>query len=588
MITKESLGDLQEKFEKVKKLVEEDARFDPETQPYFSKYSARQNLISMNALIENLKEKQGPDSPDYPKLIGMHGTVKLNLGMIAVDTEELTIGEKHFQECAKIIEGFEDKLEVASVNLHMLNQLGTVWARWDYEKGQEHLEKADSFYKQIKESGLVPIDCNDIFNVNYELNEEDAMKKFEKLYTLTLYYLAQVYSLKDPVKSAIFCHKTLQRQLESNDYEEIDWILNTATLSQFLMEKNGFKQARHHLSASWYMLDEHKKKLDAIVERDDEYFAKLETYQHRFADVARCWGKYGLVLLVNSRDRLVNTSDIDATASICTDISKLNITEELTEWDFPTLELSKYEEEVTDQFVLTIEDAKKVFLNAQKWLNRAQEYYSLESLASDYIEIAQDYSKLYDALVFYEENPDNRSKLIKRAIDVLEQVLSEVNPTYYMQYCRPIWFRLGMLYSDLIDIKLDRIKESTARPNPHALKKINALVDKSLKHFNSFVDSFKNSSGELPKKMTEDMEKPFLQAYFHLAVLQTRHITLDKNVQLKNTEESMKFYKMFVDYCNANESAVGCVKEELSVAKEMVTLLPLKIAKLRNELPLPR
>lgn len=57
-ITKESFVDLQEKYNKVIKLMEEDSKFDPETEPYLSKYSARQILISMKASIENLIRTQ--------------------------------------------------------------------------------------------------------------------------------------------------------------------------------------------------------------------------------------------------------------------------------------------------------------------------------------------------------------------------------------------------------------------------------------------------------------------------------------------------------------------------------------------------
>lgn len=57
-ITKESFVDLQEKYNKFIKLVEEDSKLDPETEPYLSKYSGRQILIGMKASIENLLRTQ--------------------------------------------------------------------------------------------------------------------------------------------------------------------------------------------------------------------------------------------------------------------------------------------------------------------------------------------------------------------------------------------------------------------------------------------------------------------------------------------------------------------------------------------------
>lgn len=70
IISKEALVDLQEKYEKVKKLIEEDSKLDPETEPFLSKYAARTILISMNANLENLLRQQGQNSEERIKLLG--------------------------------------------------------------------------------------------------------------------------------------------------------------------------------------------------------------------------------------------------------------------------------------------------------------------------------------------------------------------------------------------------------------------------------------------------------------------------------------------------------------------------------------
>lgn len=83
----------------------------------------------------------------------------------------------------------------------------------------------------------------------------------------------QIYgTLKDELRSSVYCHNTLKRQLESKDYDPIEWALNAATLSQFFMTRNGFKQARHHLAAASYVLekyfDEQIKCLEGTSEED--------------------------------------------------------------------------------------------------------------------------------------------------------------------------------------------------------------------------------------------------------------------------------------------------------------------------------
>jgi len=73
---------------------------------------------------------------------------------------------------------------------------------------------------------------------------------------------------------------------------------------------------------------------------------------------------------------------------------------------FTSLELSSYEDQITDKYALVYEDARKVFLESQKWLTKAKEYYTLEEHASDCVQIVQDLSQLYKYLAFFEEDEE--------------------------------------------------------------------------------------------------------------------------------------------------------------------------------------
>ncbi|KAJ8919512.1 hypothetical protein NQ315_002133 [Exocentrus adspersus] len=590
-ITKEAFVDLQEKYNKVIKLLEEDSKLDPETEPYLSKYLARQILIGMKANIENLIRTEAADGQDNIKLTAMLGAVYLYLGMVSIDTEEISTGEKHLEKCKETIEKHQEKPEVILITLNMYNQFGILWSQREPGKSKVYLEKAEHLYKKYKAEANVPLDISDLFHANIETyNTETALRNLEKIYTHTLYYLAQIFgAMKEALKSSIYCHITLQRQLQMGDYDPIDWALNAATLSQFFMEQNGFKQAKHHLAASSYILAQYRNELNQITERNEAYDAKMETFKHRSADVARCWAKYGILLLSKSKERLLNhADDIDVNCSMSSDLSKLQITsessistEDLQHLDFEGIDVRSYEAQVTDQFILTLEDARKVFINAQQWTTKAQEYYTLDSLASDYIEIVLDQTQLYLNLLFFEDNPENQAKLHKRRVNLLENILDKVNSQYYLHYCRQVWFELGRTYADILDIKTDKLRESDSRPTPQALSKINNLVEKSILHYSNFINSFQDKvTGKLPDKIPEDAEKPFLQAYFHIAALHGRHVTLDKQVQLKNTEASLEHYKFVSDYCDRYGKAKELVAMEYGICKEMVALLPIKIAKL--------
>lgn len=525
----------------------------------------------------------------------MLGAVYLYLGTISIDTEELSPGENYLQKCSDTIKDISDKPQVIMITLNMYNQLSILWSERDPQKSKTFLEKAEKLYLEFKQKSVPAIDIKDLFNVESEdVNQEITKKNFEKVYTFTLYYLAQIYgALKDTLKSSVYCHITLQRQLDYDDYDPIDWALNAATLSQFFMEKNGFKQARHHLAASSYILDKYEESLNGISERDEQYDAKMEVFKHRSADVARCWAKYGLLLLSKSKERLLShTEDLDQNCQLSSDLSTMTLDdeatvtiEELRNLEFSSIKVSQYERQITDKFVLTIQDARLVFLNVQTWLNKAESYYTLEILASDHIEIIQDKSQLYLNLLFFEDSPENQAKLHKRRIDLLENIIKKVNPQYYLQYCRQIWFELAQTYSEILNIKSDKLRESDQRPSAQVLAKINHLTERSIFYFNCFIDSFREGTkNEIPDKIPNDFEKAYLQAFFHIAALSSRYVTLDKNTQLSNTQASYKAYKKVTDYCYSNNKASELIPMEYSICKEMVELLPIKIAKLQSEL----
>lgn len=54
----------------------------------------------------------------------------------------------------------------------------------------------------------------------------------------------------------------------------IEWALNSATLAQFFMEQNAFRQARHHLAAASHVLDKHEQELQTIECSEEELEAK--------------------------------------------------------------------------------------------------------------------------------------------------------------------------------------------------------------------------------------------------------------------------------------------------------------------------
>ncbi|KAM3963724.1 KIF-binding protein [Aphomia sociella] len=588
MTEKEIINDFKENYGKVRKLLDEDSKNDPENEPYLSKYKAKEILSSMRDCLGNVLKTES--NLDKIKLEAMLGAVLLNIGIIDMETEDFPSSEKVLIEAEELLTQNSDKPEIVTTLINIYNNLGILWSNRDEpEKAKSYLLKAKDLYEAFKCTLQMPLPIEHVITNAGEAAIGDFML-LEKAHTLTLYYLAQVFgSLKENLKSAIYCHVTLRRQLQYSDYEPIDWSLNAATLSQFFAEQNGFFQSRHHLAAASTILDQYEGQLRENESNDEVSLAKLETFKHRSADVARCWAKYCLLLMTSSKARLMN--DAERMTEAITDMSNLTLedTENICGGNmktliFPDIDVSKYESKIGDKFLLTYQDAREVFLSCQTWLNKAKEYYKLDSLASDYIELIQDSSQSYSYLAFFEEDDERRAKMHKRRVDMLEDLIKEINPTYYLQYCRQLWFELGEVYSDILNIKLDKVNSIKEKPSPHALKKVNMLCEKSIENYEQFLNSVKDKNGQMPRKLEFELIRPVISAYAFIGRNSMKRIAVDKNIQLKNVQKSYDSYNAVVEICNIDKDAAAMMHEEYSLCQEMVKIFPIKIKRLQTEL----
>lgn len=311
MSAKEIINGLKENYAKVRKLLDEDSKNDPENEPYLSKYKAKGILNNMREILFNLAE----DESEFRKLQvqAMKGAVLMSIGNVDMETEDFTACERALTEAEDLLLPYALEPEVIIVLVNVQNNLGLLWSfRDEPEKAKNYLLLSKKFCEDFKATLKVPVPIESIFSVVSP--QEDTILAgalvLDKAHTLTLYYLAQVYgALKQNLKSAIYCHVTLRRQLMYKDYEPIEWSLNCATLSQFFVEQNGFYQSRYHLAAASTILEQYEAELLASESNDELYLAKKETFKHRSADVARCWVKYCIILMSSSKDRLMSDAE---------------------------------------------------------------------------------------------------------------------------------------------------------------------------------------------------------------------------------------------------------------------------------------
>ncbi|XP_039148322.1 KIF-binding protein isoform X2 [Drosophila simulans] len=574
VIPKEILSDYKELYEKANRLVEEESRNDPPTDPFRSHYKARDVLNDLKKQLDDQlvsvqasEEDGGQDDRCYHSLLAF---VCRDLGRIYIYTEEQAEGEKMLNRCLELVTPFKECPEGIIPFIGAINELSIVLAsKEEYNKGLEILLEAEKIYEEFRDSGLKALAIQDMFNPPEDGQEspEAGPKELESLYTLVSFYMAQMYGhLGEPEKSAKCCHRTLHRQLESKTYDPIDFALNTATLSQFYIGEKRFEEARHHLAAATLIMAEYEVHMLEPEMSEKQRQDVSETFKHRYADIARCWAKYGLYLMNTSKLRLMRDEDDEDAKNLGIVLRNLRLVE-AEQSRFPGLDLTACENRISCEYCLTFDDAKLVFHFVNEWLDIAKDYYKAENEATEYSKIMQDYAEAYEHIAFFEENPENQAKMQKRRAKYLEDLLDLLDPIFYMKICRECWYGAGTAHAAVMDVRLDIIR-ATSTPAPEDIKKVNQSCMKAIKHFESYVKSYlvKPPSEEWRPNMDVEEQRHMLYAHFHIGRIYYKLISGHPLQQLEHLTSCHTYYKKFDAGCQLHKEAAETLQGEIGRA----------------------
>uniref|UniRef100_A0A3P9H2C4 KIF-binding protein n=1 Tax=Oryzias latipes TaxID=8090 RepID=A0A3P9H2C4_ORYLA len=617
------------KFTNAQQLSDVESRTDPENDPFRSKYKARELLTEIYCSLKNFEAGDGEEHDDgetsepepTEELLDGEKPVDLDafsrgwssdsraglraarlaaveyyLGVNHVDTEELSAGQEHLMNCMKHLGKCRVSSENVSLFIHVRNQLGILWAgRDETEKSQGFLETAESIYQRyMKENGSPPTDMTEYFcSEENQLTHQERTKKFELAYTHTLYYLAQVYQyFGENERAANYCYSTLQRQLQLNQFNPMEWALNAATLSQYYITKGQYMEGRHCLAAATVISGlAGEVPSEAAAQESEAERDRREQLKQKRSEIARCWIKYCLNLLRDAKKLLEdNIGELDTDRQ--DELRRARRREEEEEGRKQALlfgsedtfdSIASVEEKVSYLFPLDFTEARAIFLVGQNYVNQAKEHFQMDGFVTDHIEILQDHSALFRALAFFEEDVERRCKMHKRRVDMLEPICNDLNSQYYLLIRRQLMFELAETYNEMMDLKLtlaNRQEDSQSLDN-HTIKKFNHLCSASAKYFQMFLDSLCSPEGKIPEHLEEDVLRPALVARFRVARLHSKLISSSPPVQLDNLNKALENYKYVVQYCEAHPEAAAAAETELELSKEMVGLLPLKINRLK-------
>jgi len=575
----------------------EESKLDPEDDPFKSKYKARDILKVLKCKIEDFLEDTGDTvaveerdcgivSKEFNNVLEVISpnhllcVILYELAVNYVECEEVPTGQEYLEKCLLMLKDKELNYDWCTLSITVNNQFGILWSnRHSYEEAYKYLKISEKLYTDFKSGARcseTPLNYKSYWCAPDDDTVEDRTSFFESIHTHTLYYLAQAYGIRGETQVASrYCHITLARQIEMKVYDPLDWSLNCATLSQYYVTQDQYNFARYCLACAELVNKEVFTRLETMeFSEQNERERAVEKMEKSKADVFRCWAKYGMNLLKTS-----HTANTEQNQSDEVNSEQLNEEhKDFKELRFKDLEVSVYEERVTDELPKTYADAKAVFVYSLKCLEKAKEFYKLDGYVSAFVEITQDVSQLYKFLTFFDDSFDNRCKMHKRRVDMLNAILVELNPQHFLVICRQLTFEIAETYSNMSDLKKAIVEENPSKFSASAVKKINHLILQAIKYYQAFVDSYQRE-GKLPEKFEDDDTRGVLMCFFYMARLNSKYFTNDKQTKLQYLEKERQNYKYIVDYCEENEGARDDFKDELGISREMLGLFHAKVNK---------
>ncbi len=384
-VNDEVLQKQKKEYEKAREL---EKAVSPKETPYKTKYEAREKLKN---IINQLDSEQ--DHGDHCR--SLIGGLYCAIGIIDIDVEELSEGDANLNKSIEILDSIDNAGFSIVPKIRALNQLGILWSlREDHEKAGQFLEKSlakyHDFKKDVDSTSSHLYDLEELFSASKDVPAptfEEKESVLELLNTHTHYYLAQVYERTgEAARSAECCLITLTKQLGLKEYQPLDWSTNAAMLSQHYLAKENYAASKKLLMAAMFVLNRYKSELDSqeVVEEANGEAGSLEDdrdeiYRKCKSDIGRAWGKYCLLLMQRSQDK-----DVEAkTGSVNPELTVEDIENKPSEaasqgdlFDFPSIEPDPTLSEIPETYATNFEEARSMFLPAQRLLNAAKtDYY---------------------------------------------------------------------------------------------------------------------------------------------------------------------------------------------------------------------
>ncbi|THD20092.1 hypothetical protein D915_009143 [Fasciola hepatica] len=233
--------------------------------------------------------------------------------------------------------------------------------------------------------------------------------------------------------------------------------------------------------------------------------------------------------------------------------------------------------------------ASRLFRAVSYAISQAEHFYTMEERCSDAVELVQSRSKAYRMLAAFESTRARQCRMHKRRVDMITRVLKPLNRQHYQHVCRQLLFELAETLSTMRDLKQeihDELVGETSKAPLHYARKANQLAKRAVATFDEFLATFGRSPGQNTKirKFTEDEIRPVMLAHFYSARLHSRIIAVNPNEQIRSLSRALSGYRAAVsvveNHLQRHPRSSIQNAEELSIARDMCNLLPVRLSRL--------
>ena len=531
-----------------------------------------------------------------------------------------------------------------------LNHLGVLWShRGEHARAKVCLDKSRAAYfrcRALRPAGAPPTPPTEgaAAAAAAAAPAPAPSVRLESLYTHTCFYLAQVHAnLGNAVLAARYCERTLERQAAGADVD-MEWIKNCVGLADFHLgagamsgalrcvevaewqlarivrtreEKGGAKESRKESTAD----DAATAVAVAAPEKEEDddscggYDVVREDLEMLDADIARRRAAVYLTVLNQARDVLIGQGDPASDAGGMTPpFSSTGTGAVQPEYDAVAYAASGAA--LDPSRTRSFDDARALYRAASSALERAGKYYVLEGFVTEFVELKQNSSKLYNYLSAFEDSPKRKLAMAKRRLAILGPILLELNARVYTGIVRQLSFELGETSSQVFDLKRALVAAKLVSRDPPLATAaeqftLNQLALAAIRQFEFFVRTFADKGGvatagpnALPYDpaaavgvaslipveevvVDDDDCRVFLVAYFQAARMYGKLFDLlpaptVRTQRVHALRASLLRYEWLVAFARKWPDRIESFRDELHISSEMASLLPTQIARLHR------